>query len=185
MAKEKSFWSKYGWIILLVFGFLVILYYAVQSLKQQQELNTEEEKEKQLKLLENRYSKLRVLVEKKKNHQRWLDWGFRLSYTLSKILIIGFGVACAYSANLYYEKPQLEEYLTWLAFLALLFTALAFLIFGLPLSVASALKQVKPKLKSLIYGQYLGIDNAINADEKEIRRVEIEIDKIKKENDEP
>ena len=116
------------------------------------------------------------MLIRKRNHKRWLDWTFNVTYSVVRFFIIGIGVLGFYSANWFFEGDiSLERYLSWGAFLALCFTALTFLFFGYPSTIPAALKEVKPKLQNSIYGKYLGIEGSISSDEKEIIEIKKEL----------
>lgn len=177
IKNEKSWWDKYGWVILLVFIVFVILYVLFDSLKGDAEEESAEERAERKDRLIRRREKLTQLMNLRQKKKKWLDFWFRLAFFGARILIVAFGALCAYSANWYFEgEVGLEKYLTWLAFLTICFSAVIFLFFGIPTDIKETLHQIKPRIRTWVYGKYLGIEDDILFDEKRIVEVDSELE---------
>lgn len=183
MEKEKSWWQKYGWVVILVLIVFVILYVAYKTYREQKN-ETREEIDLKLRLYEGRKNELKKIISHKKSIKKKLESYVSLSYFFTRMCIVGLVIFLLYSTNYFYANPNIGDYLSILAAYALLFTGVCYLIFGVPNNVTSVLKEVKPKIEIWIYRNYLGMDESISTDEKELSAVEKEIqvlnDKLRK-----
>ena len=172
---NKSWWEEYGIFIIILLSVVIIAFLIVESIKQRKKESKEESKER-FKLLLNRKKRLEGLVSKRIHLKRRLDRTFKIIYLISRIFLISFIALCFYSARWYYDEPLvLENYLTWGALLGIIFTGIMYLIFGSPTSMIEAIKEVKPKLQTRIYGKFIEVDDKIRDNKEEINQLKSQI----------
>ncbi len=147
----------------------MLIFFLIQSFAQRLS-ETEKESKERVDHLERRKRKLKRLVEKKKNHKRWLDWIFRILDFITRVFVLGLGALCFYSANWWYtdQHVTLDQYLSWGAFLAVCFSSITYLIYGNSLTILKVLQELRPSLETFVYGKYIGIGQDIDLQEKEL-----------------
>ena len=169
-SKENKDDNNWVWIIIAVIIAAVLFFFVLAKYKQDK---------KRIEWLEHRKDKLSSIIQKKRNKKRWLDWGFRLAYPIARVILIGLWLWYNYLANLYFDQPKLEDYVTWNAAGLILFSAFMFLFIG-PFDFTNAIKKVKPTIESWVYGKYLGIGDMISANEDELKDIDKEIEALSK-----
>jgi Na+/melibiose symporter-like transporter len=175
-GEEKS--GKWKIIFILIFLVIIVIIALAIALFERKE-ETKEETNERLRLLNHRHGKLKTILEKKKNIHRWKFAIFRMSFMIARVIILGVFCFGWYSASYYFDDPSLKDHMAWIAFLAMMFSAVVFLFVGIPTNIASVLKEVRPKIETWVFRKYLGIEDAIHANEQEIAVVAGEIDDLK------
>lgn len=175
--KDKSY--DWLWVVLIIFAFVLILVslYQAKKIKETEELQ-EKKKDERLKWLTHRQNRLGSLVDKKLKKKKALDRLFTWMYFSARLFLVGCWSAYVYWGYVVYHKAMTaEQFLAWNGMGALYLTVFIFLVAGV-VNIAEALKIGKTWLKTWVYGKYLGIDDAIKADEDELGDIEKELDDL-------
>lgn len=176
-SNGKNWWQKYGWIVLLIL-FVFVLIYAVYKSIQQQEDTTQLEREKQLKQLESRRDKLRKLIGLQRKTKAKFGKRFDVIKVFTRLTIVSILAGIMFSAKFCYNNPSIEQYLAWLAMSAILLYVITYLRFGYPIDLKTLLKSLEPRIEAMVFGKYLGIDDAISKNEDEFAKIEEEIRRL-------
>lgn len=175
MKYNKSWWDRYGFFFtILLIALLVFLWALGESAK----TKGREEREQELKTLRARKAELSQIIKKDKTRKRFLDFIFHTFFFLVRLGVVCIGLGIAYTANWYYDNPDLGDYLTWLSAATLVIVAAVFLFFGVPMEIRSTLAQIKPRLYNYIYGHGQDIKEKINKAKDEVAQIDERIKEI-------
>ena len=163
-------------IILLLIAFIcgVITWLIKEHLKAEK-TKAEEQRRKLLHQMERK----RTILAKQENFKRWKDWIYlRLLYP-GYFLIFGLFVSIAFFIGFIIEPiKSKEDFATYCSFAELAWLLLSALLFQRAIELYTALNGFGPRLKVLVYGKRINIDELIKSTRKDIFMLDREITKL-------
>lgn len=171
---EISIYMKrnYTSVVITVIFFIAVLclfvftFGQIDIIEKKDKLHTEGKSDK-INRLQNRYQKLKILIERKEELNNKLKKKFKRIYFGVRVLLIVLYIG--YSVVLYYifNITKLGDLLNWNQLALLVISVFSFIAFGTITNAIEFITKVKMWIESKVYSKHIDIENELDRHKRE------------------
>lgn len=176
MREEKI--STKAWLIILLLVLLIIIH--VMSLGQvdPRVTNLPDELAESRENAKHRHRKLIALIKRQKKLKNKLDRKFKRIYLGVRILLVALWAGLLTTLYFFGEIKGLGDLLTYSQFSILLLVTIHFITFGSIKNINLFIGSLKERTENWVYGKYVDLDDRIDTNKKESRKLERNINEM-------